>query len=252
VSAAAAVLALVVLVTLAWRPLAAWSSDDAGNRELLRGHDARALQWFDAGLRYEPSWALLHEDRGRALLASDPAAALAEFERAACGAPCTAEEGDALVRLGRPEAAVERFVNAKAVGRVSDIALSLSARGRYDEAMALEHELIRRLGDGFVDRADVASSYWTLGKIQASAAEAMPPRARSYRVGAIAAYGAATRLAPYNEGYLLSYGFAQAQWGDADAARSAFERMLAIHPHQSDAEAALARLGKGEPNAGAP
>jgi tetratricopeptide (TPR) repeat protein len=246
------VLVTVVLVTLGWRPFVAWSSDDAGNRELLRGHDARALRWFDAGLRYEPSWALLHEDRGRALLERDPAAALAEFERAACGAPCIAEEGDALARLGRPEAAVDRYVSAKAVARVSDIALSLAARGRYDEAMALEHELIRRLGDGFVERADLASSYWTLGRIQTAAAQVTPVRASAYRENAIAAYAAASRLAPYNEGYLLSYAFAQAQWGDANAARSAFERMLAIHPHQNDAEAALARLGKGAPKAGAP
>ncbi|HEV2878986.1 MAG TPA: hypothetical protein VGW96_05325, partial [Candidatus Eremiobacteraceae bacterium] len=53
-------------------------------------------------------------------------------------------------------------------------------------------------------------------------------------------------LAPYNEGYLLSYAFAQLQWGDADAARRAFERLLQLHPHQSDAESALAHLAGGQ------
>jgi tetratricopeptide (TPR) repeat protein len=246
------VLVLIVLIAFGWRPLAAWWCDDAGNRELLRGDAAAALPWFDAGLRYEPGWALLHEDRGRAMLESDPAVALAEFERADCGAPCIAQEGDALVRLGKPEAAVDHYVSAKAVARVSDIALALAQRGRYAPAMALERELIRRLGTSFVDRADLASSYWTLGKIQTSAASSINAQEGARHADAIAAYAAASRLAPYNEGYLLSYAFAQAQWGDAHAARSAFERLLAIHPHQSDAEAALARLGKDEPQAGTP
>ncbi len=181
--------------------------------------------------------------------------ALAEFRRAACGAPCLAEEGDALVRLGDPEAAVDRYVSAKAVARISDIALSLAGRGRYDDALALERELIRRLGDGFVDRADLASSYWTVGKIHTTAAGAgriSDSQERAHHAAAIAAYGEASRLAPYNEGFLLSYAFAQAQWGDAHAARAAFERLLAIHPHQGDAEAALARLNTGQAPAGSP
>lgn len=221
----------------------------------MRGHDAQALHWFDTGLRDEPGWALLHEDRGRALLREDPATAREEFARAACGAPCTAEEGDALIRLGKPEAAVDRYVSAKAVSRVSDIALSLAAQGKYDAATALGNELVRRLRDNFLERADLASSYATLGQIHieaATAAGAKPARVREHRREAIAAYSGASRLAPYNEGYLLSYAFAQAQWGDARAARLAFERLLAIHPHQRDAEAALARLGRGAAPAATP
>jgi tetratricopeptide (TPR) repeat protein len=229
-----------------WRPFTAWWGDTAGNRALLRGERAPALAWFDWALTREPNWAFLHEDRGRALLDSDPRDALREFDRAACGAPCLAEAGDALARLGKPDEAIDRYISAKAVSRVSDIALSLADRGEYDAAAALVSELIRRLRDNFLERADLASAYATLGKVDLAAATAQPEKARSLRRTAIAAYTSASRLAPYNEGYLLSYAFAQMQWGDADAARHAFERLLQLHPHQSDAESALAHLADGQ------
>jgi tetratricopeptide (TPR) repeat protein len=229
-----------------WRPLTAWWQDEAGNRALLRGERADALAWFDRALVLEPHWSLLHEDRGRALLESDPSAALREFDRAACGAPCLAEAGDALARLGKPDEAIDRYIGAKAVSRVSDIALSLAERGEYDAAAALVSDLIRRLRDNFLERADLASAYATLGKVELGAATAQPKKARELRRVAIAAYASASRLAPYNEGYLLSYAFAQMQWGDADAARHAFERLLQLHPHQSDAESALAHLAGGQ------
>jgi len=234
-------------VIVGFRPLAAWWADAAGNRALLRGNDAGALEHFDRALRLEPGWALLHEDRGRALLARDPAQALLEFDRADCGAPCSAEAGDALVRLGKPREAVGRYIDAKAVSKVSDIALSLARQGRYDDATALVRALIGRLHDDFLERADLASSYATLGAIDIQAASAETAHARDRRAQAIAEFAAASRLAPFNEGYLLSYGFAQAQWGDSDAARRAFERVLEIHPHQADAEAALADMGARGP-----
>ncbi|HEV2037695.1 MAG TPA: hypothetical protein VGQ96_03725 [Candidatus Eremiobacteraceae bacterium] len=226
----------------AWRPLAAWLGDDIGNRLMLRGNVAQAADWFAWALRLEPGWALLHEDLGRALLPSDPKRALAEFDRAGCGAPCSAEAGDALVRMGKPTLAIDRYMSAKAVGRVSDIALSLAQRGDYTAASALIAALISRLRDKFLERAELASSYATLGKIQVLAAASRPAQARQHWRAVIAAYASASQLAPYNEGYLLSYAFAQMQWGDAAAARRAFQRVLELHPHQADAETALARL----------
>ena len=225
-----------------WRPLAAWWGDDAGNRAMLRGNTSRALGWFDWSLELEPKWALLHEDRGRALLESDPKTALTEFDRASCGAPCVAEAGDALVRLGQPQLAVDRYMQAKAVGRVSDIAHELAQRGDFDAARELVTDLISRLHDDFLERADLASAYATLGEIDDEAAYVQPAMSRSRRAEAIAAYASASRLAPYNEGYLLSYAFSEMQWGSAASARSAFERVLELHPHQVDAETALARL----------
>jgi tetratricopeptide (TPR) repeat protein len=235
------------LVLAGLRPLSAWWQDAAGNRALLRGDDAGALGHFDRALRFEPQWALLHEDRGRALAERDPAHALLEFDRADCGAPCSAEAGDALVRLGRPRDAVSRYIDAKAVSKVSDMALSLARQGRYDDAAALVNALIGRLHDDFLERADLASSYAALGAIEIAAAAAQTPRSGELRAYAIAAYAAASRLAPFNEGYLLSYAFAQAQWGDPAAARRAFQRVLEIHPHQVDAEAALAHMGARGP-----
>lgn len=230
------------LVLVGWRPLAASLSDAAGNRALLRGNSALALARFDEALRLEPSWAVPHEDRGRALLASDPARALAEFDRAACGAPCTAAAGDALVRLGKPREAVDRYIDAKAVSKVSDMALALARQGRYGDATALARALIGRLHNDFLERSDLASSYATLGAIEMDAAAAGAGQERARRAQAIAAYATASQLAPFNEGYLLSYAFAQMQWGDPAVARQVFERVLEIHPQQADAEAALARL----------
>ena len=227
-----------------WRPLFAWWGDTNGNRALLRGERARAQAYFEWALRLEPGWALLHEDLGRVLLPTDPEAALREFDTALCGAPCTAEAGDALLHMGRLHEAIDRYVAAKAASRVSDIALSLARRGEYDRATALTLALIAKLRDKFLERADLASAYATLGKIDLDAAAAKPARARELRRAAIAAYASASHLASFNEGYLLSYAFAQMQWGDAEAARRSFERVLELHPHQSNAEAALAHLAR--------
>jgi len=213
---------------------------------LLRGQRTRAQAFFEWALKLEPTWALLHEDLGRALLQTDARGALREFDLAACGAACTAEAGDALVRMGCLDEGIDRYITAKAVSRVSDIALSLSQRGEYNRATALVEALIAKLRDKFLERADLASAYATLGRIKLDAARANPAQAREIRRTAIAAYESASRLAPFNEGYLLSYAFAQMQWGDADAAQRAFERVLELHPHQSDAEAALARIARND------
>ena len=240
-AAAAAGLALA-----AWNPVCAWWSDAAGNKALLRGDVPGALGSFDGGLRREPGWSVLHEDRGRALLATDPGAALAEFDRAACGPACLAESGDAFVRLGRLDEAVDRYIAAKAVSRVDDLAVADARQGRYDEATTLEGALIARLHDDFLERADLAAAYATLGAIRLDAATAARPQdARSLRNAAIAAFGSASQLAPFNEGYLLSYAFSQMRWGDKAVARRAFERVLQLHPHQADAQAALPGLGAG-------
>lgn len=239
--------ALLVLVVVALaRPVSAWWADDAGNRELLAGHDAHALTWFDSGLRLEPQWGLLHEDRGRALLVTAPREALAEFKRAACGSPCIAEEGDALAAMGRVSDAVDRYILADAVGRASDIALALAARGNIEQALGIERGMIGHLHDGFVERAELASAYATVGEIEASAADMREARKNSRDHGrrAVAAFEKASSLAPLNEGYLLSLGFAELRWGSSAAARAAFEKLLAIHPQQPDAQAALARMDR--------
>jgi tetratricopeptide (TPR) repeat protein len=218
-------------------------TDDFGNRALLSGKNARALAAFDVALTFEPQWGFLHEDRGRALLSYDPTAALAEFERADCGAPCVAEEGDALVRLGQLQAAGSKYVNARAVSRVADMALALAHAGKYAEALALERALANRLDAGFLERADLASTFATQGEIYVIVAGTKDRRQmQAYEQAAIKAFGQASQLAPFNEGYLLSYGYAQAQWGDPRKAIATFQRVLAIHPGQSDAQAALVRL----------
>jgi Flp pilus assembly protein TadD len=67
--------------------------------------------------------------------------------------------------------------------------------------------------------------------------------AAALRRSAITSFETASRFAPLNEGYLLSLGYAQMQWGDRTAARRAFERVLQLHPTQADAESGLDRLG---------
>jgi tetratricopeptide (TPR) repeat protein len=147
-----------------------------------------------------------------------------------------------LVRLGRLDEAIDRYIRARATTRVSGIALELAQEGRYDAAMALVRDFIGRLHQGFLERADMASAYATLGSIQLEAAASRPSAARALRTQAINSYAQASNLAPLNEGYLLSYAFAQMRWGDAAGARRAFDRLLEIHPHQPDAEAALSQL----------
>jgi tetratricopeptide (TPR) repeat protein len=246
IRAIAAILVLL-LTALAWRPLAAWWYDDLGNLALERGDDTRALALFERGLALRPGSRLLLEDRGRAHLARDPAAALSDFQSAACGAPCIAEMGDAQAHLGNADAAVADYLDAKAAVRLAAAVDRIAAGGDYDDAIALERALIQRLGDNILLRADSAATYAKIGDLSLGAARATPARADEYRRAAIAAYDRASGLAPFNEGYLLSYATAQASWGDKRAAKAAYHRVLALHPHQADAERALAALGEPTP-----
>ena len=247
IPAIAAALAALLIAMLAWRPLAAWWYDDLGNLALAKGDDVRALALFERGLALRPGSRLLLEDRGRALLARDPAAALRDFQSAACGPPCIAEMGDAQARLGNADAAVADYLDAKAAVRLAAAVDRIAAAGDYDEALALERALIQRLGDDILLRADLAATYAKIGDLSLGAALKTPARAAEYRRAAITAYDRASGLAPFNEGYLLSYATAQAAWGDKRSAKAAFHRVLALHPHQADAEAALAALGEPTP-----
>jgi tetratricopeptide (TPR) repeat protein len=91
--------------------------------------------------------------------------------------------------------------------------------------------------------ADLATVYNTIGSLDEQAAARATDRQREYRADAIRSYRRASQLAPFNEGYLLALGVAEWEWGDRRAARAAFERVLDLHPHQSDAERGLLRLG---------
>lgn len=236
-------LTLALAVALVWRHLAAWGYDDLGNLALVKGDTPRAQSLFDRGLALVPDSHLLLEDRARAELDSDPATALRDFERAACGPPCVAGQGDAYARLGHPDEAVEAYLDAKAAHRLAAVVDVMASHGKYDEAIALEKALIQRLGDSIFLRADLAAAYSKVGMLAAAAGDANPSKAAAYHREAIAAFDRATALAPFNEGYLLSFAFAQMSWGDRHAAANAFRRVLALHPHQSDAEKALAQLG---------
>ncbi len=239
----AGVLALVLVGVLAWRPLAAWWFDDLGNLALAKGDAAGAQSWFDRGLALTPHSRLLLEDRGRALLDSDPAEALRDFQASACGAACIAEMGDAQARLGNADAAVADYLQANAAVRLAAMEDRIAQTGRYDEAIALETALVQRLGGDMLLRADLAAAYAKIGKLSAAASYAKPQAADGYRRRAIASFKRATEIAPFNEGYLLSYASAQKDWGDKNAAREAYMRVLSLHPHQADAEQALSELG---------
>ena len=237
-------LALFVIAAFtAWRPLMAWCADNAGNRALARSQTDVALVWFDRSLRWEPAWRFVHEDRGRALINDNPSAALSEFDYADCGAPCEAEAGDALVRMGRAEEAVKRYVAARAVQRVFAAARELAQTGHYDAALRLLHLLIAQLHDNFLERSDLASSYAALGELELDAPTSRATLTPGLRRQAIADLGRASRLSPFNEGYLLSYASAQERFGDRRAAIRAYQRVLELHPDEPDAQAALHAMG---------
>jgi tetratricopeptide (TPR) repeat protein len=228
---------------LFWRPLAAWWCLDLGNLAFVRGDRVTAAAYFTQGLRLEPGWHSLLEDHGRAVLDVEPAIALAEFRQADCGEPCLAEAGDAESILGRAQDAVSDYLAAHAVQRLASAVSGLAAARRYDEAIALERALAARLGNGMLAEADLATAYYTIGRLDEQAAARGTERRSEYRADAIRSYRRASQLAPFNEGYLLALGFAESEWGDRRAARAAFERVLDLHPHQSDAERGLLRLG---------
>ena len=238
-----AAIAIAFAAALFWRPLAAWWCDDRGNIALARGDSASALTWFERGLTFAPGSNTLLEDRGRARLDDDPSGALADFKASKCGQPCVAERGDAEVRLGRAGDAVRDYLAAHAAGRITTTVAGLSAQHRYDDALAIERALIRGL-DPLLDQADIAAAEAQVGDLDVKAAEADQARRSLYRRDAIRAFSAANRLAPLNEGYLLSLGYSQMQWGDRREARRAFERELELHPTQPDAERGLALLAK--------
>ena len=241
-----AILALVVVaVVLLWRPAAAWWCLDAGNLAYMRGDRVTAASDFVRGLRLEPNWRALLEDHGRAVLDAEPAVALTDFKAADCGEPCTAEAGDAESRLGNFDIAVNDYLAAHAVERVGGAVDRLAGEGRFDDAIALERALASRLGTGMLAQADVASADYLIGGLDNRAARATrdSAKATAYHADAIRSFKRASQLAPFNEGYLLSLGFAESAWGDKREARIAFGRVLDLHPHQSDAERGLGQLG---------
>jgi len=240
------ILALIaVAVALLWRPAAAWWCLDVGNLAYMRGDRASAASDFVQGLRLEPDWRALLEDHGRAVLDAEPAVALSDFKSADCGEPCTAEAGDAESRLGHFDDAVNDYLAAHAVERVGGAVDRLAGQQRFDDAIALERALASRLGNGMLAQADVASADYIIGGLDNRAAKASRDRAKAaaYHTDAIRSFKRASQLAPFNEGYLLSLGFAEAAWGDKREARVAFEKVLDLHPHESDAERGLAELG---------
>ena len=240
------VLVLVVIaVALFWRPAGAWWCLDVGNLAYMRGDRVTAAADFVKGLRLEPNWRALLEDHGRAVLDAEPAVALSDFKAADCGEPCTAEAGDAESRLGHFDEAVNDYLAAHAVERVGAAVNRLAGDGRVDDAIALERALASRLGTGMLAQADVASADFLLGGLDDRAAKATRDgsKASAYHADEIRSLKRASQLAPFNEGYLLALGFAESAWGDKRAAREAFEKVLDLHPHQSDAERGLAQLG---------
>lgn len=235
----------IVAIALLWRPAAAWWCLDVGNLAYMRGDRATAASDFVQGLRLEPSWPALLEDHGRAVLDAEPAVALTDFKAADCGEPCIAEAGDAESRLGHFDNAINDYLAAHAVERVGGAVDRLAGEGRYDDAIDLERALASRLGTGMLSQADVASADYLIGGLDNRAARAIryPAKVAAYHADAIRSFKRASQLAPFNEGYLLSLGFAEAAWGDKREARVAFEKVLDLHPHQSDAERGLEQIG---------
>ena len=233
---------------LGWRPGAAAACDNFGNIALARGADAVAVRWFDRGLAIEPQWRFLREDRARALLTAQPRAALADFESAACGSPCWEGAGEAQLRLGDVRAAIGDFVRAGALTKLDEVAGRLTAAGDFSDAVAAERELAQQFSANALDQAQLAQTLWQIGRIEELAGWKVPPQAAAYRAAAIASYAKAAKLAPLNESYLLSYGMAEMQWGARASARRAFEHLLQLHPHQSDAENALRKLNAVSPD----
>jgi tetratricopeptide (TPR) repeat protein len=242
-----AIAATLIAAALLARPALALWCDDIGNLAYVRGDTARAQTLFERGLAIEPGWHLLREDLGRSVLDTDPASALADFQSADCGSPCIAEEGDAQIRLGNPRAAVADYLAAHAVDRVAQTTAKLAEQGRYDDAIALETALVERLGPGMLAQADLASAYFSLGTLERSAASMKTPQSKQYQRSAIASFRRASALAPFNEGYLLSLGFAELGAGDRADAKAAFDRVLELHPQEADAEGGLRLLGGASP-----
>ena len=77
---------------------------------------------------------------------------------------CTAEAGDALMTMGRTNEAIDRYIQAKAVGKVSQAAVQLVSAHRYQEALAVESALLAQLHDDFIDRSELAAVYAQSGR----------------------------------------------------------------------------------------
>lgn len=245
------VLAFVVAAAFLWRPLAALSCDNFGNLALAKGDEGLALDWFNRGVALSPQSRVLLEDRGKALLRTDPLRALADFQAANCGATCLQGEGDAHMDLGDFDAATHDYIAARSVTRLTYAISRLARAGRFDDAISAERALAARFSDNALDQAELARAMWQIGRLEELAAYNRPPFAKRYRVDAIRVLTRAAAIAPYNEGYLLELGHAEMQWGDRGVARRTFERLLELHPHQSDAERALQQLNARPPHSAA-
>lgn len=208
-----------------------------GQLALHAGDPVVALDEYDAGLKADPTYVILHEGRAKALAAlGRTEEALAEFALVTDALPVPAyliEYGELLESLGRVDEAREQYELFgaeeeifRAGGVILDVESALFHADHGDPAQALEIAEKGVRARPFLEMEDAYA--WAL-HVNGRDAEALEWSARARRLG--------TRSALF----LFHAGMIEHSLGHADQARSLLAASLDTDPHFNPLQAGVAR-----------
>jgi tetratricopeptide (TPR) repeat protein len=140
--------------------------------------------------------------------------------------------GRLLEARGEREAAVEHFVAAGDLIRVSSTVDALDRAGDVARAIRVQQRLLAKLQQ-LGDPIGVAHAYWRLGQLQSEV--------RDHRAAA-RDYAAAVALEPLSETFLLGAANEALVYGRLATAGKYFERAVAIDPNSLDAHVGVGRV----------
>jgi tetratricopeptide (TPR) repeat protein len=140
--------------------------------------------------------------------------------------------GQLLEAQGQHRAALEEFVRAGDVERVSRSVTLLQHDGDLSHALDAMHALVARL-QHIDDTSELAEAYWQLAQLESASGD----HASSSRD-----FASALALFPFSEAYLLGAGNEALQFGRLDEARDYFSRVVALDNASLDGHIGIGRV----------
>jgi tetratricopeptide (TPR) repeat protein len=177
-----------------------------------------------------------------ALARHDVARAVAEAARLSPSRDRFALEAEIALTRGDTASAIADYLAAGDVTGLQRRIDQLARRGRLDDALALEHDVVVRMRGDRTQPDMLATVSFDLGRLEQTRAYASPPGPEKHlhELRSLEAYETSVGLAPLSLNYLLAYGSQQVNLGRLDAAIMTFEGARDADPRSA---APLAALG---------
>lgn len=177
-----------------------------------------------------------------ALARHDVARAVAEAARLSPSHDRFALEAQIALARGDTASAIAAYLAAGDITWLQGYIDQLAQRGRLDDALELEREVVVRMRGDRTQPDVLATASLYLGRLEQSRAYASPsgPEKHLHELRSLEAYETAVALAPLSLKYLLAYGSQQVNLGQLDAAVLTFESARDADPRSA---APLAALG---------